>query len=167
MHLAMTGCFKACWTNQIHDEWIEALLKKEPHREREKLNKVKELMNSHVYDAVIEGYESLIAGIKLPDPNDRHVLAAAIKGKCDVIVTKNLKDFPDKIIGQWGLEAQHPDEFIWHLLDLHPEIVVNCAKKQRSKLKNPEMEVTKFLDCLEAQGLVKTVSELRKYMDVI
>jgi len=60
----------------------------------------------------VTGYEDLIPGLHLPDPGDRHVLAAAIRGRADVIVTMNLKDFPDAVLNSFGIEAQHPDEFI-------------------------------------------------------
>lgn len=168
MRVATTGTFKARWTNQIHDEWISALLNKNSKKYKKKaLLKVKNMMNEHVYDAVIEDYEDLIEILDLPDPSDRHVLAAAIKGKCDLIVTSNLKDFPKKSLDRWGIEAQHPDDFLWHLMDLHPEIVANAAKMQRQALKNPPYSVEDFLDNLEANGLVKTLTELRKYSSLI
>jgi hypothetical protein len=77
-------------------------------------------MDQHAVDALVTGYEDLIPGLQLPDPDDRHVLAAAIRGHADVIVTINLRDFPSDSIGAFGIEAQHPDEFILHLLDLAP-----------------------------------------------
>ena len=66
-------------------------------------------------------YESLIPLLKLPDPDDRHVLAEAIVSRCDVIVTANLKDFPVSVLEPSGIEAQHPDEFLCnHLVDFFP-----------------------------------------------
>lgn len=70
------------------------------------------LMDRHASDALVSGFEDLIEGLHLPDPNDRHVLAAAIRGKADVIVTANLRDFPANVLGQFGIEPQHPDAFI-------------------------------------------------------
>jgi hypothetical protein len=67
-------------------------------------------MNLHVRDSLVEEYENLIEAIDLPDKDDRHVLAAAIKGRADLIVTRDLKDFPADKLARWGLEAQHPDE---------------------------------------------------------
>lgn len=167
MRLATTGTFKARWTNQIHNEWINALLIKEPNRDRKKLERAKDLMNQHIYDALIEGYEPFIPMLKLPDPDDRHVLAAAIKGKCDLIVTSNLKDFPKDVLSQYDIEAQHPDDFIWHLINLHPDIVAKVAKEQRACLNNPPYTADQFLNKLGAQGLIKTLTELRKYKDLI
>jgi len=74
------------------------------------------LMDQHATDALVTGYEELIDGLHLPDPDDRHVLAAAIRGRADVIVTCNLKDFPAGALKSYGIEAQHPDEFLLNLL---------------------------------------------------
>ena len=120
MRLAITDLFRARWTDQIHEEWIRSVLEDRPDLTREQLERTKQLMNSHVRDSVVSGYEDLIDGLQLPDPDDRHVLAAAIRTRASVIVTFN------------GLEAQHPDEFITHLLDLNPAAVCSAAKKQRS-----------------------------------
>ena len=75
-------------------------------------------MDLHVRDGLIEDYEELIDGIKLPDPNDRHVLAAAIKANAQTIVTYNLSDFPSSALSKYEIDAQHPDEFLRHLLDM-------------------------------------------------
>ncbi len=89
MRLAVTDIYKARRSNDIHREWIENLLENEPKRERAKLERTRELMDLNVRDALVTGYEPLISGIVgLPDPGDRHVLAAVIVGRCDVIVTR-------------------------------------------------------------------------------
>lgn len=100
-----------------------------------------------------QGYESLIPALQLPDPNDRHVLAAAIRGRADVIVTANLRDFPEPIISAFGIEAQHPDEFVLNLLDLAPGIVAAAAQEHRQSLRNPPKTVQEYLETLEAQSL--------------
>lgn len=107
---------------------------------------------------------SLIPGLELPDPKDRHVLAAAICACADVIVTINLRDFPPKAIAAFGIEAQHPDEFILHLLDLEPGIVAGAAQDHRLSLKNPAKTIEEYLGTLEARGLTQTVSVLRAHM---
>ena len=84
----------------------------------ERLARTRTLMNEAVRDCLVTGYEDLIASLSLPDPNDRHVLAAAIKGRTDVIVTLNLRDFPAERLDRWGIEAQHPDEFLTHQFHL-------------------------------------------------
>ena len=90
MYLALTDLFRARWTERIHEEWISGVLKDRPDLTRDKLTRVRDLMNFHVSDALVTGFDELIPSLTLPDPNDRHVLAAAIRGRADVIVTKNL-----------------------------------------------------------------------------
>jgi predicted nucleic acid-binding protein len=98
LQLAVTDLFKARWSGDIHREWIEALLREQPRRERAALERTRDLMDLHTRDALVTGYEALIPTLTLPDPNDRHVLAAAVVGRCDVIVTQNLKDFPEAVL---------------------------------------------------------------------
>ena len=86
LQLAVTDLFKTKWSADIHREWIEALLRNEPQRDRLALERTRDLMDKATRDSLIAGYESLIPALSLPDPNDRHVLAAAIVGHCDVIV---------------------------------------------------------------------------------
>ena len=164
MHLALTGLFRATWSPDVHEEWIEALLKNRPDLSREKLERTRMLMDKHATDALVTGYEDLIPGLQLPDPNDRHVLAAAIRGHADVIVTINTRDFPAATLAPFGIEAQHPDEFVMHLLDLSPGLVAAAARNHRESLTNPPKTVEEYLNTLEAQGLTQTVSVLREYM---
>ncbi|HBC40774.1 MAG TPA: hypothetical protein DCZ88_02425 [Pseudanabaena sp.] len=105
IQLAITDLFRAKWTNLIHEEWIRNLIDNRPDLPREKLNQVKDLMNSQVRDSLITDFEQLIPSLTLPDPNDRHILAAAIVAEVDVIVTFNLKDFPDLYLSQYGIAA--------------------------------------------------------------
>jgi predicted nucleic acid-binding protein len=163
MHLAITDLFRAKWTNEIHDEWIRNVLKNRPDLTNERLQRTKDLMNSHVRDCLVSGYQNLIPSLTLPDENDRHVLAAAICAGADVIVTYNLSDFPAATLDQYGIEAQHPDEFITHLIDLAPLAICEAAKRQRMSLKNPPQSVEGLLEIYKKQGLAQTVAELRIY----
>ena len=167
MRLAMTGLFRARWSNEIHDEWIRNVLENRSDLTREQLERTRDLMNKHVLDSVVTGYQHLIPGLDLPDPNDRHVLAAAIRTRASVIVTYNLDDFPREYLAQFGLEAQHPDEFITHLFDLNEAVVCKAAKLQRAALKNPPRSVEEFLDTLAQQRLPEVVSRLRTFGDLI
>ena len=88
-------------------------------------------------------------------------LAAAIRGRANVIVTANLRDFPAKILRQFGIEAQSPDKFAMHLLALAPGLVARAARDHRESLKNPPKTVEQYLDALRARGLTQTVSVLR------
>jgi predicted nucleic acid-binding protein len=167
MELAGTGLFRARWTNEIHSEWIENLLENEPHRQRTKLERTRDLMNAAVLDCLVIGYEPLIPALTLPDPDDRHVLAAAVQGRANVIVTYNLKDFPEAVLSGYGIEAQHPDEFVSDLIDLNAEAVYTAVKEQRGRLKNPPKSAEDFLVTLEKQSLAQTVAHLRKALELI
>lgn len=90
MQLALTGLFQARWSDAIRDEWTRSVLDIKP----ESLARCRELMNRHVPDGLVTGYEPLIPTLALPDPDDRHVLAAAIQAQSELIVTFNLGDFP-------------------------------------------------------------------------
>jgi predicted nucleic acid-binding protein len=104
MQLALTDLFKARWTDKIHDEWIEALLRRDKY-DRKTLERTRDLMDAGVRDAKVSGHEELIDALVLPDPDDRHVLAAAIKAEANAIITFNLKDFPGDVLSIYGIEV--------------------------------------------------------------
>jgi len=161
MHLALTGLFRAKWSNAVHEEWIINLLKNRPDITRQKLERTRHLMDKAALDALVEGYEHLIPTLSLPDENDRHVLAAAIRGEAQVIVTMNLKDFPDAVLQHCEMEAQHPDEFIMQLIELAPDVVMDAAETHRQSLKNQPKSIEEFLASLEGQDLPKSVAAMR------
>ena len=162
MELAMSDLFRAKWSNSIHDEWISAVLRERKDLKRGQLARTRDLMNAHVRDCLVEEFESLIPALKLPDPKDRHVLAAAIRGRADVIVTFNLGDFPAAALAPYSLDAQHPDEFLTHLADLKPAAVCYAAKCVRARLKSPPYSPNDYLDTLSRQRLPQTVAFLRE-----
>lgn len=163
MYLANTGLFRARWTDQIHDEWIRNLLKNNPDVAPENLERTRALMNANVPDCLVEGYEPLIVGLTLPDVDDRHVVAAAIKGQAESIITFNLKDFPLKELEPLGLSAIHPDEFLCDMFELDSSSCVKAAQQQRSSLKRPSMSQDEFLACLQKQKLPSFVSKLKSF----
>ena len=161
MHLALTDLFRAKWTAMIHDEWMRNVLADRPDLTPEKVGRVRVLMDAHVSDCLVTDYEKLIPKLILPDPNDRHVLAAAIRGQAGVIVTYNLSDFPSATLGSYGIEAQHPNEFILRLLDLDQEKVIRAVRDQRLSLHSPPKTSEEMLDTFALQRLTKTVAALR------
>jgi hypothetical protein len=167
MYLALTDLFRAKWTDTIHEEWMRSVLRDYPDISREKAERVRDLMNAHVRDCLVTDYEDLIPALTLPDPDDRHVLAAAIRAGADVIVTINLGDFPAATLKTYGIEAQHPDDFIIHLLDLAPGTVCAAVKRQREGLRNPPKSAHELLATFEKQGLAQTVARLRGFIDVL
>lgn len=127
LQLAVTDLYKAKWTADIHREWIENLLENEPHRDRAALERTRDLMDTATRDCLVTGYAGLIPSLELPDPNDRHILAAAIVGHCDVIVTANLRDFPETALTPFGIALQHPDEFLCNHLNLAQGVFCSCV----------------------------------------
>jgi hypothetical protein len=147
----------------VHEEWIGAALRDSRDLTRERLERTRALMDSHVRDALVTGYEDLIESLELPDPDDRHVLAAAIRGRADLIVTANLTDFPAERLEKWGIEAQHPDEFLVNQFHLSPPVFLSAVRTVRLRLKAPPKSVDEYLDVLRAQGLLGTVAEIAPY----
>jgi hypothetical protein len=120
-------------------------------------------MNAHVRDCLVTGFEDLIPALELPDPDDRHVLAAAIRAGGDIIVTFNLTDFPADVLAAYEIEALHPDEFVASQLALAPSIVCMAVKRHRESLKNPPKSVGEYLEAVERQGLPRVASGLRQF----
>ncbi|GHU10539.1 PIN domain-containing protein [Betaproteobacteria bacterium] len=163
MRLALTDLYRTCWTNMIHDEWTRNVLKQRPDLKAEDLERTRSLMNAHARDSLITGFEHLIPSVELPDANDRHVVAAAIHGGASLIVTFNLRDFPPEQLKPHSLAAQHPDDFISGLFDLHATKVCEAASNHRRALKNPPKTADEYLDTLLKQGLTQTVDLLREW----
>jgi len=164
MQLATTGVFRAKWSQRVIDE-LRTVLVERQGKPADKVDRMLGLMVEHAFDPLVEGYEPTIDGLELPDPNDRHVLAAAIHANAGVIVTCNLKHFPDTVMDPLGIEAQHPDEFVANLLDLHPATVVASVRAILRRLKNPPLAPADLLDVYHRNQLVHTVVELRGFFD--
>ncbi len=150
--------FRAKWSETIHREWMAALKTDHP---KVNVDLIRMRMDQAVDDCLVEGYEQLIEGLVLPDPGDRHVLAAAIVCSADVIVTNNLQDFPSEVLEEYGIEAQSPDEFIRNLLDLSPTAVLAACNDARTNLKRPPFTEEEYLERLVKLGFKETVKELR------
>jgi len=167
MRLALTDIYQAKWTKDIHKEWIYNLLKKRSDLTREKLEKTREKMDMYVRDCLVSGYEGKIKDIVLPDPNDRHVLAAAICANAQIILIFNVSDFPIKITKKYGIEALHPDMFLQYLLSISRFDVIKTIHDTRCSLKNPPKSTEEYLNILKKQSLEKTVKYLKDYIDFI
>jgi hypothetical protein len=118
-------------------------------------------MNVAVRDCLVRGYEPLVDGLELPDKDDRHVLAAAIRCQAQVIVTANVKDFPQSVLGPFGIEALNPDDFVHDLIDLEAKVVWACLQRIADSRRRPPETVNDVLLQLERSGLVESVAALR------
>lgn len=118
VYAAQTKLFRARWSDMVHDEWVRNLIQNRPDLRPENLDRTQRLMNAAVPDCLVTGFEPLVAGIDLPDPDDRHVVAAAIMTRANVIVTFNLSDFPEATMEGFRIHTKHPDEFLTDVFSL-------------------------------------------------
>lgn len=157
-----TQAVRARGSEAILDECFRNILEQRPDLKPESLDRTRELMKQAVPDCMVTGFEPLIEGLSLPDPDDRHVLAAAIRVGAQAIVTFNLSDFPEEKLARYNIEAQHPDDFVLHTIDLAPGLVTKVVSEQAGALKNPPRTVGELLDTLRSQGLIRSVAKLRE-----
>jgi predicted nucleic acid-binding protein len=167
MHLALLDVFQARWTDEIHAEWIRNVLKMRPDLTEKQLNRTKDLMNSHVRDCLVENHEHLIDKISLPDENDRHVLAAAVKAKAEIILTFNLRDFPPDTLKAYNVTAIAPDKLLSKLFDTNSDNFNLAFERQLNSLKNPPKTAEELLQILETQRLEEVIEKLRNYRAMI
>lgn len=165
IRVGQAGLVQAKWTDQILDEAFESVLANRPDLDPESLARTRCLMGEAIPDALVTEHEALIDGLELPDPDDRHVLAAAIRANAQVIVTSNLTDFPDHRLKRFGIEAQSPDEFLHHLVDLAPQTILGLISNAATCLQDPPLSVHDLLDLLERDGLAEAVGELRRHLN--
>ena len=154
------------WTAAIHEEWMGNLLANRPDLDPKKLDRTRAMMD-RVRGSLVTGHLPLVPALTRPDPDDRHVLAAAIRSRAAVIVTFNLKDFPRSGLVEYGIEAQHPDLFLLEILNGGEEAFCTAARAVRQRLKNPPKTAEDYLLTLEEQGLTRTVGRLREFVDLI
>ncbi|GAA0677137.1 PIN domain-containing protein [Kitasatospora atroaurantiaca] len=160
IRLAQHGIVQAKWTEQILDE-MEAALRRNDVGDDEKRAELRRRMNGAVRDCIVNDYEPLIEGLKLPDPNDRHVLAAAIKAGAQVIVTDNSKDFPSERLAEWDIEQKTADDFVMDLIDLDDRVVYGCVMEIVSSRRRKPVTFDDVLGQLERSQLIGSVSMLR------
>jgi hypothetical protein len=160
----MSSIVRAKWTEQILDEVFRNIVADRTDLDVTRLGRTRELMNRAVRDVLVDGFQPLIDALTLPDADDRHVLAAAIRCGAQAIVTHNLRDFPANALKVYGLEAVHPDAFVLDLLDLSSGIVLRVLHDQAASLKSPPMTLDELLVVLERNGLVRSVAEVRRHL---
>lgn len=167
LRLAVTDLYRAKWSADIHSEWMRKLATNRTDIPTARIERLRELMDSGVRDALVENYAHLVPTLVLPDPDDRHVLAAAIVGRADLIVTFNLADFPSAALEPYGVEVQHPDEFLCHQLDLAPDLVRSVVRELRAGLTNPPQAADEYLATLARHGLTAFADALRSRIELL
>lgn len=159
---AIEGLFTIKWSEKIFDECEKALLKK--GIESKKVKRLKNNIHHAFPDALVSSYESLIKKVDLPDLNDRHVLAAAIKTNANVIVTFNLKDFPDEVLSQYNLKAIHPDDFLVDIIDLNSKTATEAFRELVLNYKKPPLDKYEVLEILRNNDLKQTADFLHSQL---
>lgn len=160
MRLTVSLAFQPIWTDTIQDEWTRNVLANRPELDRKQIERTRALMERYGRDWQAPHYERYIERVELPDENDRHVVAAAIAGGASIIVTYNLKDFPDAALAAHGIRAQHPDTFLSDLLQQEPDAFSEAIRALLEALKNPPKTFEQLLYLMRAQGLHETARRL-------
>lgn len=146
------------WSEQIFEEWERVMLRKGIQTEEAERRIQK--ANSAFPDAMVHGYQSLIRLFELPDEGDRHVLAAAVKANAHLIVTNNVKDFPESYLRSFGLQVKMPDEFLTDLIDLNPDQALLAFHEMVQNKKSPRLDEFEMLQLLRGVGLLDTANYL-------
>ncbi len=168
LSLARDGLFHARWSDRIQAEWVRSLLKRRPELGEAALRRTCELMAQAVPDSVVHGWQSIESGLLgLPDANDRHVLAAAICGHADAIVTFNLDDFPADALAPFAVQAQHPDDFLLNQLDLHPIAALKSVKLMRARWRNPQLTALDLAAAIEKLQMPLVAARLREVAELV
>ena len=167
LRLADQHLYAPRWSVDIHAEWIRSVLADRPDLTVDMLERTSTVMDRHFPDTVVTGYSARAADLDLPDPDDIHVLAAAIEAGADTIVTQNLRDFPSERLAFNDLTAKHPDAFIADLFVADPVAVLAAVRGHRAALRNPPRTANEHVDALERLGLIRTASLVRPYQNSI
>ncbi len=162
VEIATAGLIQPFWSERIFDEWRIAVVRKHGLEVEAELIASQMALKALFPGASVDANPTLEMQIDLPDAADAHVLAAAIEGQADTLLTFNLRDFPQRRLSPHGIQAAHPDGFLWALLSDAPEAVreavmraFNAAQisedRQRSVLKRARLSrFGKALEAMEA-----------------
>jgi predicted nucleic acid-binding protein len=164
LSLAQAGLFRIKWSNMITEEWSRNLIANKPQSES-KIRATIDVMHREFPEAVVEGFEPLIASLSLPDSDDRHVLAAAIHADAQHILTNNLKHFPDTALAPYGVDAKTPDDFILSTFELYPIDALAVFREMRARYENLPISKAEFILMLIRAGLTKTAAALKPHIE--
>jgi len=160
IRIAQAGLVQAKWTTEIIEEMARARLRRKPDLDPARLDRLKALINHSVPDCLVFGYQQLIEGLKLPDPDYRHILAAAIHSGAQVIVTANVRDFPADDLADFNIEAKTPDDFVLDQIGIDDRVIFACVQDIANCRTSPHTAQDILVE-LENNGLVASVAALR------
>ncbi|MEO5535800.1 MAG: PIN domain-containing protein [Pseudolysinimonas sp.] len=159
--LAEGGAFRPLWSEGVMKELQENLVEKGV--DSDLAEKRVQQMRTFFPDAMVDGYEELIDRMTCHS-KDRHVLAAAVRANAEVLVTFNLKDFPDECVESYEIEVVHPDDFLLDQLDLYPSLVVRTLRRLVELYQNPSITMEDLLEMLIRSGVPNFVDEVRRHL---
>lgn len=156
--------YRPLWSRGVLDE-LHGVLTRETSMTPEQVTHRLDRMRRAFPDAEVVGYEHLVSGMT-NDEKDRHVLAAAVRGSAEVLVTFNIRDFPDSALKQFDIRVVTPDDFLLDQLDLYPAVVLNCLHEQVNRYGhiNGPMAVAELLRPLERAGVPRFADEVRRHL---
>ena len=163
MELGKAGVLTLLWSEEVHEEWTASLLRNRPDLHRSRVMRTRDLIVRALPGAMVTNYERRARKLVLPDPRDRHVLAAAITGEASVLLTFNIAHFPREIADRCGIAVATPDNLFSTLLGVQPEAVIEAATTARGRMRQPELSPTQYVDALKRAQLPATAAELGKY----
>ncbi|MEV8339035.1 PIN domain-containing protein [Leucobacter sp. NPDC077196] len=166
LRMAELGAFRPTWSQKVIEEAVSALIRIHPGENPSLFQSRFRAMNTAFDDAMVTGWEPLVAGLALPDDGDRHVLAAAIRSRADVIVTENTKHFPDHALKPFDIKAVRLDDFLLDQLDLNPAAAVSVVREQARDMSRPPVKLEHLLDRLARSGARRFAEAVREHADM-
>lgn len=162
LRVAERGLYRPLWSTRIIGEATDAILEIHTDMPSAAAYRRFEAMNAAFEDAMVEGWEHLESSIALPDSDDRHVVAAALRGRADAIVTANIRDFPAFVMDTLGVAVVAPDDFLLDQLDLAPKIVIDALREQAAHTRRPPLTPTDLLARLARAGVPAFADEVSR-----
>lgn len=162
LRVAERGLYRPLWSQRILDETTDAILEIHPDLTSNDVERRIDAMNRSFEDALVEGWEDIESSLALPDPDDRHVVAAAVRGRADTIVTANLRDYPEDVLEPLGIAAIDPDSFLLDQLDLAPRVVLEVVREQAAHTRRPSLTPTDLIARLARCGVPSFADEVSR-----
>lgn len=166
LRFAEAGLFRPKWSERILEEFHNSLIENKPDLKSNiscQIETIKEVFP----EAMVSNFEKIETSLSLPDCNDRHVLAAAILGDAQHIITENLKDFPQKSLEQWSISAVGADEFLESTYELYPEEALTAMRRMRKAYTRPQFDRWEFLIELTRAGMPRLATKLKSGIELL
>lgn len=161
LRLAEAETFRPLWSAEILAE-LDRNLRKRGIPSRSVEWRISEMRRVFPH-AEVTGYEPLVGSMTC-DEKDRHVLAAAVRARAEVLVTFNVRDFPAETTAAYDVEVVDTDGFLLDQLDLYPGLVMGALHQQANAYKRPETALPDLLSRLAASGVPRFATEARRHL---